>query len=106
MDTQQTTKSELEEDDGFLEWQEIFMKLPDEEKKKVLLDKAKGQMSEIDCQVIDDIIKLIEENPEEHTDLLWINNKLEEKYPDINPLAMMTYFFVLKTCGIIDLDTE
>lgn len=100
-------ETRLEDNDkGFLEWRENFMSLPDEEKKKVLLDKAKEQMSETDCQVIDDIISLLKDNQDKHTDLIWLNDKLSEKYPDINPLAMMSYFFVLKTCGIIDLDNE
>ena len=100
--TQDLSKEDLE----FERWKEEFMKLPDKEKGRVLLDKAKEQMSDIDKQVIDDILLLLEENQDKHTDLLWINEQLEKKYPDINPLAIMSYFFVLKTCGIIDLDNK
>ncbi len=99
---QDLSKEDLE----FERWKEEFMKLPDKEKGKVLLGKAKEQMSDIDKQVIDDILLLLEENQNKHTDLLWINEQLEKKYPDINPLAIMSYFFVLKTCGIIDLDDK
>jgi len=95
----------LSEDREFEEWKEKLMKLDPRERSRVLLDKAKEQISEQDREVLDDIIKLIEDNPDKHTDLMWLNDKLAPKYPDINPLALMTYFFILNACGVVVLDS-
>ena len=93
------------ETQGFEEWRDQLMKLDPRERSKVLLDKAKEQISEQDREVLDDIVKLIEDNPDKHTDLMWLNDELSPKYPDINPLALMTYFFILNACGVIMLDS-
>lgn len=95
--------SKIEErDEGW----EAFMKLSDKEKSEILLSKAREQMSDEDRVVLDDIIKLLEENQDKHTDLVWINDKLQDKYPELNPLAIMSFFFLLKACGVVDLDNS
>ena len=91
-----------ERDEGW----EAFIELSDKEKSEVLLSKAREQMSDEDRVVLDDIIKLLEENQDKHTDLVWINDKLQDKYPELNPLAIMSFFFLLKACGVADLDNS
>jgi len=95
-----------EEDLEFLKWKEEFEKKSPEEQQKIILDKAKAQVSEVDRQVIDDIIVLIRDNPDKHTDLMWVNEELEKKYPDINPLGTLSYLLLLQTCGIVNLDDK
>lgn len=95
-----------EEDLEFLKWKEEFEKKSPEEQQKIILDKAKAQVSEVDRQVIDDIIALIRDNPDKHTDLMWVNEELEKKYPDINPLGTLSYLLLLQTCGIVNLDDK
>lgn len=98
---------EQEEDDlEFLKWKEEFEKKTPEEQQKTLLEKAKEQVSDIDKQVIDDIIVLMRDNPDKHTDLMWVNEELEKKYPDINPLGTLSYLLLLNTCGIVRLDDK
>lgn len=106
MEEDKTNNIQEQEDLEFLKWKEEFMKLPDKEKSRILLDKAKEQMSDEDKSVLDDIVKLLEENQDKHTDLVWINDQLQSKYPELNPLAIMSFFFLLKTCGIVDLDNN
>jgi hypothetical protein len=98
---------EQEEDDlEFLKWKEEFEKKTPEEQQKTLLEKAKEQVSDVDKQVLDDIVSLLNNNKDKHTDLLWLNDELEKKYPDINPLATLSYFLLLNTCGIVNLDDK
>jgi len=92
------------EDREFEEWKDHLMLLDPRERSMKLLEKAKEQVSEQDRKALDDIVKLIEDNPDKHTDLMWVNEQMSVKYPDINPLAVMTYFFILNACGIIMLD--
>ena len=98
--------TEEEEDLEFLRWKEEFEKKSPEEQQQIILDKAKAQVSEVDRQVIDDIIVLIRDNPDKHTDLMWVNEELEKKYPDINPLGTLSYLLLLQTCGIVNLDDK
>ena len=95
-----------EEDLEFLRWKEEFEKKSPEEQQQIILEKAKAQVSEVDRQVIDDIIVLIRDNPDKHTDLMWVNEELEKKYPDINPLGTLSYLLLLQTCGIVNLDDK
>jgi len=82
------------------------MKKSDKEKSEIILNKVKDQISDIDKEVLDKIVKLIENNPDKHTDLIWLQENLEKEYPDINPLTIMNYFLILNMCGIITLDNK
>lgn len=95
-----------ENDEEYQKWYEDFMKKSDKEKSDIILNKVKEQISDVDREVLDKIVKLIEDNPDKHTDLIWLQEKLEKEYPDINPIAIMNYFFILNLCGIITLDNK
>lgn len=93
-------------DEDFEKWFADFQSKSHDEQSSIVLDKIKEQVSEEDGKALDAMIELIRSNPDRNTDILFINDELVKTFPDMNPIAVLNYFFILATCGIIEMDKD
>lgn len=97
-------KDDNSNNNGFDEWYQDLKNQTPEKQSQILLDKMKEHLSKEDSECMDEIIKLLKNNPDKNTDILFLEDNLKEKFPDINPLAILNYYFLLTSAGFIELD--
>ena len=104
IDSEQVDTFDIENDPDYQKWCDNFQNMSSEEKSEYILNQIKEQISDVDKELLDKIVQLVKDNPDKHTDLLWLQETLEKDYPEITPLAITNYFLILKLCGIITLE--
>ena len=92
--------------EGFEERFSMVEQLPPEEQKEVLLDELRGHLSDEDNAVINEIISILEKEPEGDNRLVELTDRLRKKFPAINEIAVTQYYLLLAGIGIVCLDKE
>ena len=87
----------------FDEWYENLGKMSEKERKKTVLDRLRSQLSLEDAMVVDAMVELLEKTKESsmNTDIEYITKELEKKFPDINELAVLQFYIILNSIGIV-----
>ena len=92
--------------EGFEEWYAMVEQLPSEQQKEALLNELRDHLSDDDNAVINEIISILEKEPDANNRLVELTDRLRKKFPTINEIAVTQYYLLLAGIGIVCLDEE
>lgn len=87
----------------FDEWYDKLGNMSEGKRKEAILDRLRSQLSLEDAMVVDAMVDLLEKTKEsnENTDIEYITRELKKKFPEINELAVLQFYIILNSIGIV-----
>ena len=94
---------EKKADPDFEEWQKHLLSLPEDQQKEVMIDRVKHWLNDSDKIGVDHLRDILEEHPNDNTDISFLMKEMKKLHPDITPEKIIGYFCMLNMCGIASL---
>lgn len=92
--------------ENFDEWYDKLNGMPYKKRLKTLVSKLKEHLSGEDQNAIDEMVKILEKYKNENTDIEFITKKLQEKNKDVNEIAVLQFYILLNSMGLIMVDKK